>query len=74
MVGVAATPDGNGYYLAGSDGGIFAFGDALFAASARGLLNSAVVGIAAVTAFESSGQSAPAAEVVSASGETLTLD
>ena len=30
MVGIAATPDGHGYWLAASDGGVFAFGDAPF--------------------------------------------
>ena len=30
IVGMAATPDGKGYWLVGSDGGIFAFGDARF--------------------------------------------
>jgi len=28
IVGMAATPDGNGYWMVASDGGIFAFGDA----------------------------------------------
>ena len=30
IVGMAATPDGNGYWEVASDGGIFAFGDAKF--------------------------------------------
>jgi hypothetical protein len=30
IVGMAATPDGRGYTLAGNDGGIFTFGDAVF--------------------------------------------
>ena len=30
IVGIAATPDGNGYWLVASDGGVFAFGDAAF--------------------------------------------
>ena len=30
IVGMAATPDGKGYWLVASDGGIFAFGDAAF--------------------------------------------
>ena len=30
IVGMAATPTGLGYWLVGSDGGIFTFGDALF--------------------------------------------
>ena len=28
IVGIAATPDGRGYWLVGADGGVFAFGDA----------------------------------------------
>jgi hypothetical protein len=31
------TTTGNGYYMVGSDGGIFAFGDALFYGSMGGL-------------------------------------
>ena len=34
IVGIAATPDGHGYWLVASDGGIFAFGDARFYGSA----------------------------------------
>ena len=30
IVGMDATPDGNGYWLVASDGGVFAFGDAGF--------------------------------------------
>jgi len=30
IVGMAATPDGKGYWLAAADGGIFSFGDATF--------------------------------------------
>jgi len=30
IVGMAATPDGGGYWLVASDGGIFSFGDAVF--------------------------------------------
>ncbi len=33
LVDVAATPSGEGYYLAGEDGGVFAYGDATFAGS-----------------------------------------
>ena len=47
VVGMAATPDGGGYWLVGSDGGIFSFGDATFYGSTGGLnLNAAVVGMA----------------------------
>jgi len=46
-VGIAATPDGGGYWLVASDGGVFAFGDASFAGSMGGLpLDAPVVGIA----------------------------
>jgi len=44
---MAADRSGNGYWLVGSDGGIFAFGDAPFRGSAGGLsLAAPVVGIA----------------------------
>jgi len=47
-VGVALTADGGGYWLAASDGGIFAFGDAVFRGSMGGTtLNEPIVGIAA---------------------------
>ena len=35
IVGMAATPDGKGYWLVASDGGIFTFGDAAFYGSDR---------------------------------------
>jgi len=35
MVGMAATPDGGGYWLVGADGGVFSFGDANFYGSAE---------------------------------------
>ena len=48
IVGMAATPDGRGYWLVASDGGIFSYGDALFYGSTGGLrLNKPVVGMAA---------------------------
>ena len=48
IVGVAATPDGNGYWVVGSDGGIFTFGDAAFYGSEGGTqLNAPIVGLAA---------------------------
>jgi hypothetical protein len=34
IVGISATPDGQGYWLVGADGGVFAFGDAIFHGSA----------------------------------------
>ena len=48
VVGMAATADGNGYWLVASDGGIFTFGDAAFAGSTGGLaLVRPIVGMAA---------------------------
>ena len=50
VVGMAATPDGGGYWLVGSDGGIFAYGDAGFYGSAGALtLNAPIVGMAATS-------------------------
>ncbi len=47
-VGMAATPDGGGYWLVASDGGVFSYGDAGFYGSAGGTpLNKPVVGMAA---------------------------
>jgi hypothetical protein len=46
-VGIAATPDGKGYWLAGRDGGVFSFGSAPFEGSLGGQhMNAPVVGIA----------------------------
>lgn len=48
IVGIAATPDKGGYWLAGGDGGIFAYGDAPFYGSMGGKsLAAPVVGLAA---------------------------
>ena len=48
IVGMAATPDGGGYWLVASDGGIFAYGNAPFFGSAGSLqLNRPIVGMAA---------------------------
>ncbi|MDA8263432.1 MAG: hypothetical protein M0Z47_11455 [Actinomycetota bacterium] len=48
VVGMASTPDGGGYWLVASDGGIFSFGDAHFYGSMGGTkLNQPVVGMAA---------------------------
>ena len=48
VVGMAATPDGRGYWLVASDGGVFAFGDAGFHGSMGAHpLNKPVVGMAA---------------------------
>jgi hypothetical protein len=47
IVGMAKTPDGGGYWMVASDGGIFAFGDAGFYGSAGNLvLNQPIVGMA----------------------------
>ena len=47
IVGVATTPDGDGYWLVGSDGGVFTYGDARFLGSAGALhLAAPIVGIA----------------------------
>ncbi|MBF6557469.1 MAG: hypothetical protein IVW52_15170 [Acidimicrobiales bacterium] len=46
IVGMAATPDGGGYWLVASDGGVFAFGEAAFYGSTGALrLNRPVVGV-----------------------------
>jgi hypothetical protein len=48
IVGMAVTQDAGGYWLVASDGGIFAFGDAVFAGSMGGQhLVKPVVGMAA---------------------------
>ncbi|HUE06422.1 MAG TPA: hypothetical protein VMP41_03270 [Acidimicrobiales bacterium] len=48
VVGVAATPDGKGYWEVASDGGVFALGDAPFEGSTGGdALQAPVVGMAA---------------------------
>jgi hypothetical protein len=50
IVGMAATPDGKGYWLVASDGGIFSFGDAPFLGSTGAMtLNKPIVGMAAAT-------------------------
>jgi beta-glucanase (GH16 family) len=47
IVGVAALPGGNGYWLLGSDGGVFSYGDAHFYGSTGSIhLNAPVVGMA----------------------------
>jgi hypothetical protein len=47
VVGMASTADGGGYWLAATDGGVFAFGDAPFYGSLAGAaLASPIVGIA----------------------------
>jgi hypothetical protein len=52
IVGMAASPSGQGYWLAASDGGIFAFGDATFEGSTGGQhLNRPVVAMANATSL-----------------------
>jgi Glycosyl hydrolases family 43 len=47
IVGMASTPDGKGYWLVASDGGIFSYGDAAFFGSTGGIkLNKPIVGMA----------------------------
>jgi hypothetical protein len=47
IVGIAVTPDGGGYWLVASDGGVFNYGDAPFYGSMGGQpLNKPIVGIA----------------------------
>ncbi len=48
IVGMAPTPDGAGYWMVGSDGGVFSSGDAGFFGSAGSIhLNQPIVGMAA---------------------------
>jgi N-acetylmuramoyl-L-alanine amidase len=48
IVGMAATPDGTGYWLVGADGGVFTFGGATFFGSeGAATLNKPIVGMAA---------------------------
>jgi hypothetical protein len=48
VVAMASTPDGHGYWLVSADGGVFAFGDAVFHGSMAGQpLVAKVVGVAA---------------------------
>jgi hypothetical protein len=50
VVGMAVTPDGGGYWLVASDGGVFSFGDARFHGGLGGVkLAQPVVGMAATT-------------------------
>ncbi len=47
IVGMASTPDGKGYWLVASDGGIFTFGDAAYYGSTGAMtLNKPIVGMA----------------------------
>ena len=58
-MGIASTPDGGGYWLVASDGGVFAFGDAAFYGSTGSLqLNRPIVGMAATRTAAATGWSA----------------
>lgn len=47
VIGIAATPSGDGYYLLGADGGVFTFGHAVFRGSTGSMhLNAPVVAMA----------------------------
>ena len=46
VTGMAATPDGRGYWLSAADGGVFAYGDAGYFGSAGGIdLDAPVIGV-----------------------------
>jgi hypothetical protein len=50
VVGMAATPDGGGYWLVAADGGIFTFGDATYEGSgATTGVSAPVSGVVATT-------------------------
>ena len=58
VVGIAATPDGQGYWEVASDGGVFAFGNARFYGSMGGQhLNAPIVGMAAPRTAVATGRS-----------------
>ena len=62
LVGMAATPDGEGYWVVASDGGIFTFGDAAFFGSMGGTpLNQPIVGMAATPTGRATGRWPPTA-------------
>ncbi len=47
VIAAIATPTGGGYYMLGSDGGVFAFGDAAYWGSIQQLLNDTLGGVLA---------------------------
>ena len=62
IVASVATPTGHGYYMVGSDGGVFTFGDAHFHGSTGGMhLNKPVVGIVPTPDNAATGSSRPTA-------------
>ena len=59
---MARTPDGKGYWLVASDGGIFTYGDARFYGSTGNIhLNKPIVGMAATPSARATGWSPPTA-------------
>ena len=74
IVGMAATPDGGGYWLVAADGGVFSFGDASYSGSTGGMhLNQPIVGMAATPDGRGYWLVAPTA-ASSASATPLTRD
>ena len=56
IVGMAPTPDGKGYWLVASDGGVFSYGDAAFYGSTGGMyLNQPIVGMASTPTATATG-------------------
>ena len=73
IVGMAATPDGQGYWLVASDGGIFSYGDAKFYGSTGAIhLNQPIVGMAATPDGQGTGWW-PVTAVFSASATPLFM-
>ena len=71
IVGMAATPSGNGYWLVAADGGIFTFGDAPFeGAGSGGGLGAPVTGMVGTP----DGKGYWMVEGASLSGKVVTLD
>ena len=56
IVGMAATPDGGGYWLVGQDAGVFDFGDAAFSGSAQSPLHPSAVPPAALGTHRARGE------------------
>lgn len=60
IVGIQATPGGGGYWLVGSDGGVYAFGNAGYYGSAAGKSSSPIVGMS--TTYNGQGYTLVAAD------------
>ena len=65
IVGMASTPDGKGYWLVASDGGIFTFGDATFYGSAA---NNGITATGIIASADGKGYS-----IVSSTGEQFAF-